>query len=123
MAMPAAIIVSFVILFVLVLLAVSVGMKFFDARRKKQVGRHAADGVGRARGHHHQPAEGNRARSAAPASAGCSRAFQFTKHAQEQIQQAGLTWSPTRMIVRHGAGDHSGVGNRRDGCRFCSTGP
>ena len=32
--MPAGFIVPFVILFVLILLAVSVGMKFYDARRK-----------------------------------------------------------------------------------------
>ena len=36
--MPVAVVTSFVVVFALVLLAVSVGMKFFDARRKKQVG-------------------------------------------------------------------------------------
>ena len=35
--MPVAVIVSFVVLFACVLLAVSVALKFFDARRKKQV--------------------------------------------------------------------------------------
>ena len=35
-------------IFALILLAVSVGLKFFEARRKKQVTRHAADRRGRA---------------------------------------------------------------------------
>ena len=35
--MPLSVIVSFVVVFALMLLAVSVGLKFFDARRKKQV--------------------------------------------------------------------------------------
>ena len=35
--MPVAAVVSFVVVFALVLMAVSVGLKFFDARRKKQV--------------------------------------------------------------------------------------
>ena len=35
--MPAAVILSFVIIFGLAMLAVSVGMKFFEARRKSQM--------------------------------------------------------------------------------------
>ncbi len=35
--MPVSVIVSFVVVFALILLAVSVALKFFDARRKKQV--------------------------------------------------------------------------------------
>ena len=35
--MPLAVVVSFVVVFALILLAVSVGLKYFDARRKKQV--------------------------------------------------------------------------------------
>ena len=35
--MPVGVVVSFVVVFALILLAVSVGLKFFDARRKKQV--------------------------------------------------------------------------------------
>ena len=35
--MPVGVIVSFVVVFALILLAVSVALKFFDARRKKQV--------------------------------------------------------------------------------------
>ena len=35
--MPAGIAVAFIVVFALILLAVSVALKFFDARRKKQV--------------------------------------------------------------------------------------
>ena len=35
--MPAGVIVAFVVVFALIMIAVSVGLKFFDARRKKQV--------------------------------------------------------------------------------------
>ena len=35
--MPLTLIVSFVVVFALMLLAVSLGLKYFDARRKKQV--------------------------------------------------------------------------------------
>ena len=35
--MPLTVVVSFVVVFALILLAVSVGLKYFDARRKNQV--------------------------------------------------------------------------------------
>ena len=63
----------FVVVFALILLAVSVGLKFFDARRKKQVVGHAADRRRRAGGHRQQPAEGNRAEQADRAQATARR--------------------------------------------------
>jgi tight adherence protein B len=96
--MPIAVVVSFGVLFALVLLAVSVGLKFFDARRKKQVAEmlHTASGepvvvvtnllkeVEEEKPH------------------GFKRALaslQFSRHAQQQIQQAGLSWSSARLIT------------------------
>ena len=45
----------------------------------------------------------------------------FTKHAQEQIQQAGMTWSPTRMLTAMGLATIPGLGIGA-WFRFCSTG-
>ena len=75
-------------MFALILLAVSVGSKFFDARRKKQVAGML------------QTASGEPVvqianllkeldRTARAASNALLTALQFTRHAQQQIQQAG----------------------------------
>jgi tight adherence protein B len=96
--MPLSVVVSFVVVFALSLLAVSVGMKYFDARRKNQV-------VGML-----QTASGEEAvgvsnllkeiESDKPT--GIKRlltAMQFSKHAEEQILQAGLNWSSSRLLT------------------------
>src|SRR5215208_8182 len=95
--MPIGVIVSFVIVFALMLLAVSVGMKFFEARRKKQVAEmlHTASG---------EPvlSMANLLKELEPEKPtglkGLIHSLQFSKHAQEQLQQAGLTWSPSRLL-------------------------
>ncbi len=95
--MPVGVIVTFVIVFALILLAVSVGTKFFDARRKKQV----ADML--------QTAAGESTVSVAtllkeleperPTGVkALVRSLQFSKHVQVQLQQAGLNWSSTRLL-------------------------
>jgi tight adherence protein B len=94
--MPAAFVVPFVILFALILLGVSVGTKFYDARRKK----HVAGILQTAAGEQVtvtqllKELESDRP----PGFRKMLSTFQFTRHAQTQIQQAGMTWSPTRMI-------------------------
>ena len=74
--MPVAAIVSFVVVFALILLAVSVGLKFFDARRKKQVADMLQTAAGEPVVGHQQPAEGDRSGEAhrvqGPARARCS---------------------------------------------------
>ena len=107
--MPAAFIVPFVILFVLILLAVSVGMKFYDTRRKK----HVAGILKTAAGEHvvtvtHLLKEVESDRP--PGFRKMLSGFQFTKHAQTQIQQAGMSWSPTRMISAMGLAMIPGLG-------------
>jgi tight adherence protein B len=95
--MPAGVIVSFVVIFVLILLAVSVAMKFFDARRKKQV----ASMLQTASGETVITITNLLREVEAERGPGLRRLFstsQFTKHAQTQIQQAGMSWSPTRLI-------------------------
>jgi tight adherence protein B len=95
--MSLMIIVSFVVVFALMLLAVSVGLKFVDARRKKQVVDmlHTASGeavvtVGTLLKEidNEKPTGFKR----------LLNGMQFSKHASEQIQQAGLNWSANRLI-------------------------
>jgi len=95
--MPAGVIVSFGVLFALILLAVSVGTKFFDARRKSQMSNmlHTAAG---------EPvvAITNLLKEIEPEKPtgfkSILASLHFSRHAKEQIQQAGLSWSPTRLL-------------------------
>lgn len=107
--MPLGVIVAFIVVFALILMAVSVGLKFFDARRKKQV----ADMLSTAAG---EPVVAvtkllKELETEKPGGlVGVIRSFQFTKHAQEQIQQAGMTWSSTRLIAAMGLAMVPGLG-------------
>lgn len=107
--MLAAVIVSFAVIFVLVLMAVSVGLKFFDARRKKQV----SDMLQTAAGETAAPVT-NLLKDIDPDQPTGFKALlarlQFSRHAQEQIQQAGLNWSPTRLLMAMGLAMIPGLG-------------
>jgi tight adherence protein B len=107
--MPIAAIVSFVVVFALVLMAVSVGLKFFDARRKKQV----SDMLQTASGEPAAPIA-NLLKDIDPDQATGMKALlnklKFSRHAQEQIQQAGLNWSPTRLLTAMGLAMIPGLG-------------
>jgi tight adherence protein B len=107
--MLAAVIVSFAVIFVLVLMAVSVGLKFFDARRKKQV----SDMLQTAAGETVTPVA-NLLKDIDPDQPTGMKALlaklQFSRHAQEQIQQAGLNWSPTRLLTAMGLAMIPGLG-------------
>ncbi len=89
---------SFVVIFVLILFAVSVGMKFFDARRKNQMVSmlHTAAGE-------QVVTITNLLKEIEPDKktglAQILNSLHFAQHAQEQILQAGLTWSATRLIT------------------------
>jgi tight adherence protein B len=104
-----AVIVSFAVIFVLVLMAVSVGLKFFDARRKKQV----SDLLQTAAGETAAPIT-NLLKDIDPDQPTGLKALlsklQFSRHAQEQIQQAGLYWSPTRLLMAMGLATIPGLG-------------
>jgi tight adherence protein B len=99
--MPAGVIVAFIVVFALIMVAVSVGLKFFDARRKKQV----SDMLSTAAG---QPvvAISKLLKEIDPDKASgfkaILRSMQFSRHAQEQIQQAGLSWSSNRLLTAMG---------------------
>src|SRR5215510_4600820 len=95
---PIGLIVSFVVVFALMLLSVSVGMKYFENRRKKQV----ADMLHTAAG---EPVVTltSLLRELEPEKPtgikGLIKSLQFSKHADEQIQQAGMAWSSSRLIA------------------------
>jgi tight adherence protein B len=95
--MPVGVIVAFVVVFALIMIAVSVGLKFFDARRKKQV----SDMLNTAAGEtvvtitsllkEIEPDKPTGFKAVV-------RSLQFSRHVQEQIQQAGLSWTSNRLL-------------------------
>src|SRR4051812_19369889 len=99
--MPVGVIAAFIIVFALIMVAVSVGLKFFDSRRKRQV----ADMLQTAAG---EPviAMANLLKEIEPDKRTGLKALvqslHFSKHAQEMIQQAGLQWTATRLISAMG---------------------
>lgn len=95
------ILVSFIVVFALILMAVSVGLKFFDARRKTQMVNMLQTAAG-------EPvvAITNLLKEIEPENPGGLKqmisSLHFAHHAQIQIMQAGLTWTSTRLIVMMG---------------------
>ena len=107
--MHIAVAVSFMVVFALVLLAVSVGLKFFDARRKSQV----AEMLQTASGEPVMVVTNLLKDIDFEKPTGFKRvlaSFQFSKHAQQQIQQAGLSWSSARLITAMGLAMIPGLG-------------
>jgi len=107
--MSLVIIVSFVVVFALMLLAVSVGLKFLDARRKKQV----VDMLHTASGETVVTVGTLLKEIETEKPTGLKRvldSLQFSKHANEQIQQAGLNWSASRLIGAMGLAMIPGLG-------------
>ena len=107
--MAPAVIVSFVVIFALVLVATSVGLKFYEARRKKQVSEMLQTASG-------EPVVkvSNLLKDIDPDQPTGFKALvsrlQFSRHAQEQIQQAGLSWSPSRLLIAMGLAMIPGLG-------------
>lgn len=95
--MPLGVIVAFIVVFSLIMIAVSVGLKFFDARRKRQVANMLQTAAG-------EPvvAMSNLLKEIEPDKPSGFKAvvqsLHFSQHAQEMIQQAGLNWTVTRLL-------------------------
>ena len=89
---------SFIVVFALILMAVSVGLKFFDARRKSQMVNMLQTAAGEA-----VVTITNLLKEIEPENPGGLKqlvsSLHFARHAKVQIMQAGLTWSPTRLIM------------------------
>jgi tight adherence protein B len=99
--MFAGIIIGFVVVFALILLAVSVGLKFFDARRKKQMANMLQTAGGES-----VTTITNLLKEIEPDKpTGLKALFsslQFTLHAEELLQQAGLNWTAQRLLMTMG---------------------
>ena len=107
--MGVGLVVTFVVIFALVMLAVSVGLKYFDARRKKQM----VDMLYTASGEVQIPISNllKEIESEKPTGLkGRLKSFQFSRHAQRQIQQAGMSWSSTRLMAAMGLAMIPGLG-------------
>jgi tight adherence protein B len=107
--MPIGVIVAFIIVFALIMVAVSVGLKFFDARRKRQV----ADMLQTAAGEpviamSHLLKEIDSDKQSGLKS--LVKSLHFSRHAQEMIQQAGLQWTATRLLSSMGLMTLPGAG-------------
>ena len=96
--MPAGVIVSFVVVFALTMAAVSMGLKFLDARRKTQM----TEMLHTAAGEPVVAIENLLKELNAENPTGFKAlldSLHFSRRAQEQIQQAGMTWSSTRLLT------------------------
>src|SRR5262245_7470534 len=106
--MQISIIVAFVVIFALVLVSVGLGMKYFEARRKKHVTGMLQTVAG-------QPAVtiSNILREEVdPNQSMVERVltkFNFADKARSELQQAGMPWSPTRLVATMGVGAAIGV--------------
>jgi len=93
-----ALLICFLVLFAIILFAVNVGLKFFDARRKKQV----VDMLETASGETNLSVTTLLKEIESDKPTGFKailRSFEFTRHAQDQLMQAGMTWSSTRLLT------------------------
>jgi tight adherence protein B len=92
------VVVVFVVVFALSLLAVSVGQKYVDTKRKGQV----VDMLHTASGDEDVSVSNLLKEIDSDKPTGIKRlmtSLQFSKHADEQIQQAGLTWTSSRLLT------------------------
>jgi tight adherence protein B len=92
------VVVVFIVVFALSLLAVSVGQKYLDTRRKGQV----VDMLHTASGDEDVSVSNLLKEIESDKPTGFKRllnSLKFSKHAEEQIQQAGLTWTANRLMT------------------------
>jgi tight adherence protein B len=98
-----SVIVAFIVIFALVLASVGLGMKYFEARRKKSVTGMLQTVAG-------QPAItiSNILREELDANQSVMgrvlTQFNFSDKARSELQQAGMPWSPTKLVAITGAG-------------------
>jgi tight adherence protein B len=100
--MAAGVLVSFVVVFALVLCAVSVAMKFFEAKRKSQVTGMLKTASGESR-----TSLSNLLKEAEPEKPTGIKtllaSLQFSRQAQIQLTEAGMNWKVSRLLAVMGA--------------------
>jgi tight adherence protein B len=95
--MQSFVLLTFLVVFLIVLLSVSAGTKFFESRRKQRMTSMIQTASG-------QPTVtvATLLKELEPEKAGglkgLVQSLQFSKHAQTQLQQAGLSWSSSRLL-------------------------
>jgi len=107
--MPITVVASFVVVFALTALAAKVGMGYFEAQRKKQV----VNMLQTAAGEPTVTVTNLLKELDQGKPTGFKRivsSMQFSKHAAEQIQQAGLNWSASRLLSAMGLAMIPGLG-------------
>jgi tight adherence protein B len=100
---------SFAVVFALTLLAARLGTKYYDGRRKKQV----ADMLHTAAGETNVSVTSLLKELDQDKPPGLKRlvsSLQFSRHVTEQMQQAGLTWSASRLLAAMGLAMIPGFG-------------
>src|ERR1051325_4161727 len=98
---PVGVIVAFIVVFALIMIAVSIGLKFFDSRRKRQVANMLQTAAGEpvvAITNLLKEIESDKQTGVKA----LIQSLQFSKHAAEMIQQAGLNWTVSRLIAAMG---------------------
>lgn len=95
--MPVAAVVAFIVVFALVMVSVSVGLKFFEQRRKRQVANMIETATGDAAAHNV-----NILREADPEAPtglkGLVNSFLSSKKADTTLQQAGIGWTTHKLF-------------------------
>ncbi len=106
--MQTTVIIIFVVIFAMVLLAVGVGMKYFEARRKKHVTGMLQTVAGTP-----QVSISNILRDEADTNQTVVEKvlarFDFANKARNELQQAGMPWSPTKLVALMGGCGAAGL--------------
>ena len=107
--MSVSVVLSFVVVFALTALAAKVGLGYFDTQRKKQV----ANMLHTASGENTVTVTSLLKELDQDKPTGFKRVLstmQFSRHATEQIQQAGMNWSASRLLMAMGLAMIPGFG-------------
>jgi tight adherence protein B len=95
--MPSTVLLTFFVVFLTVLLAVSAGTKFFESRRKQRMASMIETASGQA-----PVTVATLLKELEPEKLGgikgLLQSLRFSRHAQAQLHQAGLNWSSSRLI-------------------------
>jgi tight adherence protein B len=95
--MPAGALLTFIVVFLIVLLSVSAGTKFFESRRKQRMTSLIDTASGQT-----TVTVATLLKELEPEKPGgikgLLKSLQFSQHAQTQLQQAGMNWSPSRLL-------------------------
>src|SRR6266540_2352118 len=105
--MDFSVVISFIVIFALVLASVGLGMKYFESRRKK----HVTGMLQTVAGAPEITISNILKEEVDPNQSVVERMltrFNFADKARSELQQAGMPWSPTKLVAVMGVGDEIG---------------